>query len=322
MSMDAQAGAGGVAARRRPRSTTSRAPPACSIGTVSKALNSDGSMRQETRDKVIAAAERIELSAERSRAEPASGALADGRHSLQRQLRPLRVSDRRGARGAPVRSRHRRLHVQRHRRSRASAGMSISCSASASTASWSPRGAPTGGRRSNPSRAACRSSMSSRRSRSRRALPPAGRRGRRRLAVEHLAALGRRRIAHVTGPERFEAVRLREMGWRKALAEAGLAERRASAARPMVGGLGTRGRRAALSHAVARRRTRSSAATIRSRAAPSMRCASWGSPCPDDVAVVGFDNWDVWREATRPPLTSVDMNLEALGREAGARSWR
>src|ERR1700723_1619940 len=43
-----------------------------------------------------------------------------------------------------------------------------------------------------------------------------------RLAVSHLAALGRRRIAHITGPERFEAVRLREMGWRKALAEAGL----------------------------------------------------------------------------------------------------
>ena len=42
------------------------------------------------------------------------------------------------------------------------------------------------------------------------------------LAVQHLAALGRRRIAHITGPERFEAVRLREQGWREALAEAGL----------------------------------------------------------------------------------------------------
>src|SRR4029077_10049117 len=43
-----------------------------------------------------------------------------------------------------------------------------------------------------------------------------------RIAVNHLAAIGRRRIAHITGPERFEAVRLREMGWRKALADAGL----------------------------------------------------------------------------------------------------
>ena len=39
---------------------------------------------------------------------------------------------------------------------------------------------------------------------------------------------------------------------------------------------------------------------------------------PEDVAIVGFDNWNVMTEATRPPLTSVDMNLGALGSEAGA----
>jgi len=43
-----------------------------------------------------------------------------------------------------------------------------------------------------------------------------------------------------------------------------------------------------------------------------------GLAVPADVAVVGFDNWDVMTDATRPPLTSIDMNLEALGREAGA----
>ena len=43
-----------------------------------------------------------------------------------------------------------------------------------------------------------------------------------------------------------------------------------------------------------------------------------GLAVPDDVAVVGFDNWGVMAEAARPALTSVDMNLEALGREAGA----
>ena len=44
------------------------------------------------------------------------------------------------------------------------------------------------------------------------------------LATEHLARLGRRRIAHVTGPERFEAVRLRRDGYRQGLAKAGLDE--------------------------------------------------------------------------------------------------
>ncbi len=41
---------------------------------------------------------------------------------------------------------------------------------------------------------------------------------------------------------------------------------------------------------------------------------------PDDVALVGFDNWEIIAAATRPPLTSVDMNLVELGREAGTRA--
>ena len=43
-----------------------------------------------------------------------------------------------------------------------------------------------------------------------------------------------------------------------------------------------------------------------------------GRPVPADVAVVGFDNWEVMAKAARPPLTRVDMNLDALGSEAGA----
>jgi LacI family transcriptional regulator len=39
-----------------------------------------------------------------------------------------------------------------------------------------------------------------------------------------------------------------------------------------------------------------------------------GKAVPDDVAVVGFDNWDVMALASRPPLTTVDLRLEALGR--------
>ena len=42
------------------------------------------------------------------------------------------------------------------------------------------------------------------------------------LAVAHLAGRGRKRIAHVTGPEHFEAVRLRRNGYHAALAAAGL----------------------------------------------------------------------------------------------------
>ena len=42
-----------------------------------------------------------------------------------------------------------------------------------------------------------------------------------------------------------------------------------------------------------------------------------GIEVPQSVSVVGFDNWEIVASATRPPLTSVDMNLKELGREAG-----
>jgi LacI family transcriptional regulator len=42
-----------------------------------------------------------------------------------------------------------------------------------------------------------------------------------------------------------------------------------------------------------------------------------GLAVPADVSVVGFDNWEIVAAATRPPLTTVDMNLKDLGREAG-----
>ena len=42
-----------------------------------------------------------------------------------------------------------------------------------------------------------------------------------------------------------------------------------------------------------------------------------GIGVPGDVAIVGFDNWDVMVNAARPPLTSIDMNLKEMGRQAG-----
>ena len=44
-----------------------------------------------------------------------------------------------------------------------------------------------------------------------------------------------------------------------------------------------------------------------------------GVRVPDDIAVVGFDNWQIIAAATRPPLTTIDMNLHELGRQAGLR---
>ncbi len=140
-----------------------------------------------------------------------------------------------------------------------------------------------------------------------------------RLAVNHLAALGRRRIAHVTGPERFEAVLLRHRGYSAALSQAGLPEDpalylsgpwseawgREAAAKLFTGTSEPPDAIFCGNDQIAR----GVADALRDR----------GVAVPGDVAIVGFDNWDVIVEASRPPLSSVDMNLKALGREAGAR---
>jgi LacI family transcriptional regulator len=137
------------------------------------------------------------------------------------------------------------------------------------------------------------------------------------LAVNHLARLGRRRIAHITGPRHFEAVRLRERGWRAALSEGGLSAQETDY-RPGRWSE-TWGREAV--EVLFKRGGRPDALfcgndQIARGAVDALR--DMGLSVPGDVAIVGFDNWNVMTDATRPPLTSVDMNLGALGSEAGA----
>lgn len=142
-----------------------------------------------------------------------------------------------------------------------------------------------------------------------------------RLAVEHLVRLGRRRIAHLTGPAHFEAVALRHRGYSAALAAAGLPElpgffrngkwteasgREAVAA--LFDGVPGGNRPDALfcgNDMIAR----GALDALRER---NIRV-------PEEVAIVGFDNWDVMVAGAQPPLTSIDMNLKTLGREAGER---
>jgi LacI family transcriptional regulator, galactose operon repressor len=41
-----------------------------------------------------------------------------------------------------------------------------------------------------------------------------------------------------------------------------------------------------------------------------------GRRVPDDITVTGYDNWSVFALETEPQLTTIDMNLEALGAAA------
>lgn len=138
-----------------------------------------------------------------------------------------------------------------------------------------------------------------------------------RLAVEHLIKLGRRRIAHITGPERFEAVRLRHQGYERALKGAGI-----EPGGFLSGVWSEAWGREAVEQLFSRKRGVPDAIfcgndQIARGAADALR--ERGLNVPLDVSIVGFDNWEIMASATRPPLTSVDMNLKDLGRAAGVQ---
>jgi LacI family transcriptional regulator len=138
-----------------------------------------------------------------------------------------------------------------------------------------------------------------------------------RLAVDHLVAGGRRRIAHVAGPERFDAVRLRQAGYIESLGAAGIAYDPALYVNGPWSEAWGRDAVARLFDDVATppdalfcdndQLARGASEALRER----------GIAIPGQVAIVGFDNWDVMTLSARPQLSSVDMNLTTLGHEAG-----
>jgi LacI family transcriptional regulator len=135
-----------------------------------------------------------------------------------------------------------------------------------------------------------------------------------RLAIEHLLSCGRTRIAHITGDPGYGASRERAQGALAALADAGL---------QLVGEV----RYGAWSEGWGR-----AAAAMLLDQHPEVDAIFCGSDLvargvmdtlrdrgrqiPDDIAVLGFDNWKVLSTNARPPLTSIDINLEELGRTA------
>ncbi len=137
------------------------------------------------------------------------------------------------------------------------------------------------------------------------------------LAVRHLLAVQRQRIAYVSGPSRHLSTRLRQQGAERALAAAGLS------LRPEHVLLGewseAWGRSAAhllLTQPAADRVDGIFCGSDQVARGVVDELRDAGVTVPDDVAVVGFDNWDVMVAASRPPLTTIDPNLMMLGQQA------
>jgi len=134
------------------------------------------------------------------------------------------------------------------------------------------------------------------------------------LVARHLLGLGRRRVAHVTGPEGTRAVRERVAGVGAALAEAGVGLVAPARYGPWSQRWGRTAVRGVLDVDPGVDAIACGSDQIASGVVDGLLAA--GRRVPDDVAVTGIDNWSVFALETQPPLTTVDLDLEAMG--AGA----
>jgi len=133
------------------------------------------------------------------------------------------------------------------------------------------------------------------------------------LAVEHLVSIGRRRIAVIAGMQTWKAARDRVAGATAALRRLG---------GHLVGDVeyGTWGEGwgwQRVGDLIAAGETFDGLVCGSDQIARGAidRLGSAGLGVPDDVAVVGFDNWEVVSQS-RQPITSIDMNLTTLGQTA------
>lgn len=131
------------------------------------------------------------------------------------------------------------------------------------------------------------------------------------LAVRHLIEAGASRIVHITGPEDYLAARIRAKAY--AQTYAGVAE-------ILFGDWSEEWGYEAVERVFADSASRPDAIfcgsdEIARGAIDALR--DLGLSVPRDVAVIGFDNWEVVAKQTRPPLTTIDMELKELGRKAG-----
>ena len=135
-----------------------------------------------------------------------------------------------------------------------------------------------------------------------------------RAAGRHLLETGRRRIAHITGPERFLAARERATGLSEVLeaAEVPFAD-----GGVLYGEWSEQWGRVATGRLLDRCPDTDAifcgSDQIARGAGDALRA---GRRVPDDIALVGFDNWNPMVRGSDPPLSSVDMCLEDVGRAA------
>ena len=134
-----------------------------------------------------------------------------------------------------------------------------------------------------------------------------------RTAVEHLLRGGRRRVATITGPLDMPVGVDRRAGYRRALADAGIAlDDGLEADGNFTQEGGAKAMRAILARHGDVDGVFAASDLMAIGAVGELRRA--GLRIPDDVAVVGFDDSAI-AAASEPPLTSIRQPIEEMGRE-------
>ena len=138
-----------------------------------------------------------------------------------------------------------------------------------------------------------------------------------RLAVEHLLACGRTRIAHISGDPSYAAAQDRLAGARAALEAAGMQ----LVGDPMFSEWSEHWGRDASAMLLERHPEVDAIFCGSDQVARGVldTARDFGRRVPDDLAVIGYDNWEVLATNSRPELTSIDANLQQLGRQAAQR---
>ena len=135
------------------------------------------------------------------------------------------------------------------------------------------------------------------------------------MAADHLVANGRSRIAYVGGDISYTAASERAAGAAARLAELGLSF---MGGEPLFGSWTEGWGRAAVRMLLTRHPELDAIICgndqIARGALDALREA--GRDVPGDIAVMGHDNWEQIATQSRPPLSTIDMNLEELGRLA------
>jgi LacI family transcriptional regulator len=123
--------------------------------------------------------------------------------------------------------------------------------------------------------------------------------------INHLLGLGRQRIAHITGPADHRSAVERAQAVGPALC-----------GEPLFGEWSERWGRQATDLVLRQAPDAISCGSDQIARGVCDRLRELGRSVPGDIAVTGYDNWPMVALASRPPLTSVDLRLEDLGRRA------